>query len=189
MRFFFSSFRSGARCSNQAEKYYTRGDGDFFPFPSFRFHFHLFCCCAVLCFRLLPTYVYRHKSISKEENRYTYVRHPRPQAHMWHSSWRRSCLFSAFHYYLPDLSSTSWFSPFLLARPLFLLSTFVSCACVFSEHGTAGEPNAVAGVSECWRARGRLQGARSPLSCLGVACVSRHEGCMNGLCLASIFYC
>ena len=70
--------------------------------------------------------------------------------------------------------------------PFFLFSSFVSCACVYSEYGTAGEPGAVAGVSGCWRVEGGLQGARSPLSYLGVACASRHEGCMNGLCLASI---
>ena len=34
--------------------------------------------------------------------------------------------------------------------------------------------------------KGGLQGARSPLSCLGVVCASRHEGSMNGLCLTSI---
>ena len=33
--------------------------------------------------------------------------------------------------------------------PFFLFSSFVSCACVYSEHGTAGEPGAVAGVSGC----------------------------------------
>ena len=32
-----------------------------------------------------------------------------------------------------------------------LFSYFVSCACVYSEHGTAGESGTVVGVSECWR--------------------------------------
>ena len=57
---------------------------------------------------------------------------------------------------------------------------------MYSDHGTVGEPSAVAGVSGCWRVEGGLQGAQSPLSCLGVAYASRHKGCMNGLCLASI---
>ena len=57
--------------------------------------------------------------------------------------------------------------------------------CVYLEHCTAGEPGAVAGISGCWRVEGRLQGAWSPFSCLGFACASRHEGSMNGFCLAS----
>ena len=65
-------------------------------------------------------------------------------------------------------------------------SSLVSCACVYSEHGAAGEPGAVAGVSRCRRVEEGLHGARLPFSCLGVACASRHEGNMNGLCLASI---
>ena len=48
-----------------------------------------------------------------------------------------------------------------------------------------GEPGAVAGTSGCWRVEGGLQGALSPLSWLGVACASRHEGSMSRLCLAS----
>ena len=48
-----------------------------------------------------------------------------------------------------------------------------------------GEPGAVAGVSGCRRVEGGLQGARSPFSCLGVGCASRHEGSMDGFCLAS----
>ena len=67
----------------------------------------------------------------------------------------------------------------------FLFSSFASCAYVYSEHCTAGEPGTVAGVSGWWRVKGGLQGARSPLWWLGVACASRHEGSMNGLCLAS----
>ena len=47
-------------------------------------------------------------------------------------------------------------------------------------------PRASAGVSGCWRVEGGLKGVRSPLSCLGVACTSRHEGSVNGLCLASV---
>ena len=59
--------------------------------------------------------------------------------------------------------------------PFFLFSSFVSCACVSSEHLTVSEPGAVAGISGCWRVKGGLQGARLPLSCLGIACASRHE--------------
>ena len=55
-----------------------------------------------------------------------------------------------------------------------------------SEPGTEGEPGAVVGVSGCWRVEGGVQGARSPHPCLGVACASRHEGCMNGLNRATI---
>ena len=70
--------------------------------------------------------------------------------------------------------------------PFSLLLSFVSCACLYSEHDTAGEPDTFAGVSGCWRVEGALQGARSPFSWLGVACASRNEGCMNGLSLAPI---
>ena len=52
----------------------------------------------------------------------------------------------------------------------------VSCACVYFEHGTAGEPGAVAGVSGCLKVDGGLQGARPSSSWLGVACASGHEG-------------
>ena len=57
---------------------------------------------------------------------------------------------------------------------------------MYWEHGTAGEPGAIAGVSGCWRVEGGVKGVRSPFWCLGVACASKHEGCMNGLCLAPI---
>ena len=56
---------------------------------------------------------------------------------------------------------------------------------MYSDHGTAGERGTVAGVSGWWRVEGGLQGARSPFSWLGVVCASRHEGSMNGPCLAS----
>ena len=65
-------------------------------------------------------------------------------------------------------------------------SSFVSCACVSSEHGTAGKLGAVAGVSGCLLVEGGLQGPRSPFSCLGIVCASGHEGGKNGLCMASI---
>ena len=71
------------------------------------------------------------------------------------------------------------------SRYLFLPLFVWFGACVYSMHGTAGEPGAVAGVSGCWRVEGGLDEARSPFSCLGVACPTRHEGSMNGLCLAS----
>ena len=70
-------------------------------------------------------------------------------------------------------------------NPTFFPFFFFRFVCVYSEHGTAGELGAVAGVSGCWRVERGLQGARSPFSWLGVACASRHEGSMNGLCLAS----
>ena len=83
-----------------------------------------------------------------------------------------------------------WFFVFSISLgtlgPFFLSSFFILCACVYSEHGTAGEPGAVAGVSQFWPVEGGLRGAQSPLSCLGVACASRHEGWRNGLCLATI---
>ena len=90
-------------------------------------------------------------------------------------------------FFLPDHSCGSLFSPSLLALSVlfFLFSYFASCACVYSEYCTAGEPGAVAGVSGCWRVEGGLQGARLPFWWLGVACASRHEGSMYGLCLAS----
>ena len=50
---------------------------------------------------------------------------------------------------------------------------------MYSEHGTAGEPGAVAGVGGRWRVERGLQGVRSPFSWLGVACGSRHEESMN----------
>ena len=56
---------------------------------------------------------------------------------------------------------------------------------MYPEHGTAGEPGAVAGVSGCWRAEGGLDGGRPPFSWLGVACALGYEESMHGLCLAS----
>ena len=73
----------------------------------------------------------------------------------------------------------------LLGESLFFLPSFVLCACMHPERGTAGEPGAIAGVSGHWRVEVGLEGARSPFSWLGVACASRHERSMNGLCLAS----
>ena len=79
--FFFSFFLTGARCSNQAGNYYTRGDGDFFFLSENSVSFSLFlrCCCAVLCV-LFRTYEYRHrtyrkKKISTLSGVCTYVRH------------------------------------------------------------------------------------------------------------------
>ena len=56
--------------------------------------------------------------------------------------------------------------------------------CVDPKHGTGGERGAIAGVSGPWRAEVGSEGARLPFSSLGVACAWRHEGNMNGLCLA-----
>ena len=83
-----------------------------------------------------------------------------------------------------------WFivSPFSLHFHFFFFffSSFVLGACVYSEHGTAGEPGTVAGVGGCRRIERGLQGMRSLFSWVGVACASRHDGSLNGLCLASI---
>ena len=38
--------------------------------------------------------------------------------------------------------------------PFFVVSSFVSCACVYSEYGIVGETGAVAGVCGCWRVGG-----------------------------------
>ena len=64
-----------------------------------------------------------------------------------------SHLDTASFYYLPDLSSVSLFSPcFLQFQCLFFIFYFFgSCAFVYSEHGTAGEPGAVAGIRGCSR--------------------------------------
>ena len=86
-------------------------------------------------------------------------------------------LFQRFFVFSISLGTLGYF---------FLFFSFVSCAYVYSEHGTAGEPGAVAGVSGCWRVEGGVQGARSPFSWLGVARASRPEGIMEGLCLGSI---
>ena len=68
----------------------------------------------------------------------------------------------------------------------FIYAPFVSCACVCSEHGTAGEPGSVAAVRVGWRAEGFLPRERSPFTWLGVARASRHERSMNWLCQALI---
>ena len=48
------------------------------------------------------------------------------------------------------------------------------CAYVYPEHGTVGEPGAVAGVNEHCRVKGGLDGVRSHISWLGVACPSKR---------------
>ena len=86
------------------------------------------------------------------------------------------------------LRATTWTPPPTITcrRKYFpLFSSFVLFVRVYPEHGTAGEPGAVAGVGGRWRVEGGLKGARSPISWLGVAYPSRHEGRMNGICLAS----
>ena len=89
----------------------------------------------------------------------------------WRQALSRTCI---------QTNSQAW--------PLFLqTSSFIRCTCVYSEHGTAGDPGAVAGVNRCWRMEGGLQGARSPFPSLGIACAPRHERSTNGLCLASSF--
>ena len=63
----------------------------------------------------------------------------------------------AFFDYSPDLSRGSLFSPsFLALSVLFSFSSsFVSCACVYFEQGTAGERGTVVGVS-WWAGRGEV---------------------------------
>ena len=55
--------------------------------------------------------------------------------------------------------------------------------CVPRQHGSAGEPGAIAGMGGRWPVEGGSEGARSPFSWLGVACPPRHEGSMKALCL------
>ena len=90
-------------------------------------------------------------------------------------------------YYWPDVSSGSLFTSFLLALPVlfFLFCSFVSRACVYSEHGTAGEPRVVAGVSGCWRVEGG--GARSAVAvvvarrCVCLETQGMNEWTLSGL--------
>ena len=105
----------------------------------------------------------------------------------WYTPGLSELLFTSFFHFLPDLSSGSLFLHFSWHFQFFFsFSSFVSCAYVYSEHGTVGERGTTTGVSGCWRVEGGLQGARSPFSWLGVPCASRHEGSTNGFCLASI---
>ena len=90
--------------------------------------------------------------------------------------------------HLPDLSWGSLFSFFLLAlsvRSFFFLLSFRVHVCT---PGTAprASPASSRVSAGAGGYRGGLQGPRSPLWRLGVACALRHEGCMNKLCLASI---
>ena len=94
-------------------------------------------------------------------------------------------LLSVLGLYIPGLSELP-----LGHRLLLLLAgessfCFGLCACVYPEHGTTGERSAIADVGGRWRVEGGLEGARPPFSWSGVACPSRHEGGMDGLCLAS----
>ena len=57
-------------------------------------------------------------------------------------------------------------------------------ACVYPEHGNAGEHGAIAGVSGRLRVEGGLEGARSSFKWLGVASIDTREN-LSGLCLAS----
>ena len=93
--------------------------------------------------------------------------------------YRTTCLDSH------SLSVLGWYTPGLSEllpgnRLLVLDLSSGSLYCPFM-----GERGTVVGVSGWWRVEGGLQGARSPFWGLGVARASRHEGSMNGLCLAS----
>ena len=72
--------------------------------------------------------------------------------------------------------------------PFFLFSSFVSCACVYSEHGAAGEPGTVAGGSGCWRVlAGREGGERSAVAAfvprrrVYLKTRGKHEWALSGL--------
>ena len=55
--------------------------------------------------------------------------------------------------------------------PFSLFSSFVPCACVYSEYGNAGKRGTVAGVSGCWRVEGggyKERGRRFRAYALGV---------------------
>ena len=74
-----------------------------------------------------------------------------------------------------------------------LFSCCVSSACVCSEHGTADEPGAVAGVGGCWRVEGGV--ARSAVAvfvarrrvCLETR--GKHEWALSGLHLHNSIEC
>ena len=63
-----------------------------------------------------------------------------------------------FGWYIPGISELPLGHRLLLLlgrENLFsIVLLFVLCACVYPEHGTAGEPGAIAGVSGCWRVEG-----------------------------------
>ena len=71
-----------------------------------------------------------------------------------------------------------------------LKSSFVSCACVYSEHGTAGEPGAVAGVSGRWRVEGGLSAVAVFVARRRVFIETRgrHEWVLSGLLVWSRAY-
>ena len=78
--------------------------------------------------------------------------------------------------YLPDLPAVLCFLHFSWSFQFFfssLFSYFVSCACVYSEHGTAGERGTVAGVSGLWRVEGGV--ARSAVAVF----VARRRVCLE----------
>ena len=68
----------------------------------------------------------------------------------------RARLVDPWHLRAPTLDTASFYYKYLPGRAFLfsLFSSFVLCACVYPEHGTAGEPGAVAGVSGYWRVEG-----------------------------------
>ena len=107
--------------------------------------------------------------------------HPWPlRAPTWESPYFITCrtlpMFQRFFVFSISLGTFGCFSPF---------ASFVPCACVYSELGTAGEPGAVAGVSGCWRVEGGV--ARNAVAVFVVrrrACLEirgKHEWALSGL--------
>ena len=93
---------------------------------------------------------------------------------------------------LPSLLEGPSLRVFIFSLPLgtlcafFLVSSFVSCACVYSEYDTAGEPGAVAGVGGCWRVEGgcrervrRFRACSRRRVCLETR--GEHEWALSGL--------
>ena len=112
-------------------------------------------------------------------------------AHTW-SSFVLVCV-SIYLSFVFFMSGLGWHIPGLSELPreqdLFLLlareSVFLSlCACVSPEHGNANERGAIAGVSGRWLVEGGLERGSSLFWWISVAYPPRHEGSMNGLCLA-----
>ena len=108
----FFLFLTGARCSNQAENYYMRGDRIFLLSEISGFIcFHCFCGAPVPCAVL---FLFRTDSISKEENRYP----------TWGMYVRTACGVRAV---FPNRTLSSWH---LQIACLHLIARTVCCCCI-----------------------------------------------------------
>ena len=90
----------------------------------------------------------------------------------------------ASHYYLPELSSGFLFSPSLAQSDFFVLSSFVSCACVYSEYGTAGKLGAVGCKPVLAGSGGIARSAVAVFVARRSVCLEtrgRHEWALSGL--------